>query len=101
MIEIALIENIPAQGPEALRRSRSAPRVGDKRSYTHEDMAGRLGKSRTPITESLSLNKMPEEVKNRCRLADIASKSLLLQMVRQGDPEKMVALIEDWVATAA
>ena len=37
---------------------------------------------------------MPEEVKNLCRLADITSKSLLLQIVRQGDPEKMVALIE-------
>jgi len=37
---------------------------------------------------------MPEEVKNLCRLADIHSKSLLLQVVRQGDPQKMVALIE-------
>ena len=37
---------------------------------------------------------MPDEVKNLCRLADIHSKSLLLQIVRQGDPEKMVALIE-------
>jgi ParB family chromosome partitioning protein len=33
-------------------------------------------------------------VKNLCRLADIHSKSLLLQIVRQGDPQKMVALIE-------
>ena len=57
-------------------------------------MARRLGKSRTAITESLSLNNMPEEVKNLCRLADIHSKSLLLQIVRQGDPQKMVALIE-------
>jgi hypothetical protein len=31
---------------------------------------------------------MPEEVKNLCRLADIHSKSLLLQIVRQGDPRK-------------
>ena len=37
---------------------------------------------------------MPEEVKNLCRLADIHSKSLLLQIVRQGDPQKMVALVE-------
>ena len=37
---------------------------------------------------------MPDEVKNLCRLADIHSKSLLLQIVRQGDPQKMVALIE-------
>jgi ParB family chromosome partitioning protein len=37
---------------------------------------------------------MPDEVKNLCRLADISSKSLLLQVVRQGDIEKMVALVE-------
>ena len=37
---------------------------------------------------------MPDEVKNLCRLADIHSKSLLLQIVRQDDPQKMVALVE-------
>jgi ParB family transcriptional regulator, chromosome partitioning protein len=57
-------------------------------------LARRLGKSRTAITESLSLQAMPDDVKNLCRLADIASKSLLLQVVRQSDPQKMVALVE-------
>ena len=37
---------------------------------------------------------MPDEVKNLCRLADISSKSLLLEIVRQGDPQKMIALVE-------
>ena len=37
---------------------------------------------------------MPDEVRNLCRLADISSKSLLLQVVRQDTPEKMTALIE-------
>jgi len=37
---------------------------------------------------------MPEEIKNLCRLADISSKSLLLQIVRQPTPQKMTALIE-------
>src|SRR5262245_66685649 len=37
---------------------------------------------------------MPEEVRQLCRLADIHSKSLLLQIVRQSEPRKMVALIE-------
>jgi ParB family chromosome partitioning protein len=37
---------------------------------------------------------MPDEVKNLCRLADISSKSLLLEVVRQGDHQKMVALVE-------
>ena len=67
--------------------------------HTHEDRARRLGKSRTSIAESLSLNGIPEEVKNLCRLADIHSKSLLLQIVGQGDPQKMVALVEKTPAT--
>ena len=37
---------------------------------------------------------MPDAVRSLCRLADISSKSLLLQVVRQETPEKMTALIE-------
>jgi ParB family chromosome partitioning protein len=37
---------------------------------------------------------MPDDIKQLCRLADISSKSLLLQVVRQQDPQKMSALIE-------
>src|SRR5688500_19865296 len=37
---------------------------------------------------------MPEEVRTLCRLADISSKSQLLQIVRQDTHEKMTALIE-------
>src|SRR6201993_2820196 len=37
---------------------------------------------------------MPEDVRNLCRLADISSKSLLLQVVRQDSVQKMTALIE-------
>ena len=37
---------------------------------------------------------MPPEVKKLCRLADIDSKSVLLQVVRQSEPAKMIELIE-------
>ena len=37
---------------------------------------------------------MSDQVRTLCRLADITSKSLLLQIVRQDTPEKMTALIE-------
>jgi ParB family chromosome partitioning protein len=64
-------------------------------------MARKLGKSRTAITESLALNNMPDEVRNLCRLADITSRSTLLQIVRQATPEKMLALVEKLVAQGA
>jgi ParB family chromosome partitioning protein len=95
IIEVALVENIQRKdlGPfeEAEAMSSLATRCG----YTHEDLARRLGKSRTTITESLALAEMPAEVRNLCRLADISSKSLLLQIVRQNSPDKMISLVEE------
>jgi len=94
IIEIALVENLQRKDLTAFEESEALHSLATRCGYTHEDMARRLGKSRTSITESLSLNNIPDEVKNLCRLADISSKSLLLEIVRQGDPQKMVALVE-------
>ncbi len=46
------------------------------------------------ITEALSLNRMPEEIQERCRQADIHSKSMLLQIVRQPSVEEMHRLLD-------
>jgi ParB family transcriptional regulator, chromosome partitioning protein len=94
IIEIALVENLQRKDLTAFEEAEALHGLATRCNYTHEDMARRLGKSRSSITESLTLNGMPEEVKNLCRLADIHSKSLLLQVVRQGDAQKMVALVE-------
>lgn len=94
IIEIALIENLQRKDLTAFEEAEALHSLANRSGYTHETLAQRLGKSRTAITESLSLNNMPEDVKNLCRLADISSKSLLLQIVRQSDPHKMAALVE-------
>src|SRR5436190_5262861 len=94
MLELALIENLQRKDLTPFEESEALHGLAERCGYTHEDLARRLGKSRTSVTESLALNAMPEEVRNLCRLADISSKSLLLQVVRQTTPEKMTRLIE-------
>ncbi len=94
MLEIALVENLQRKDLTPFEEAEALQALVQKYGHTHEDLARRLGKSRTSITESLSLAKMPEEVKNLCRLADISSKSLLLEIVRQTDIAKMIALVE-------
>ena len=94
MLELALIENLQRKDLTPFEEAEALHGLAESCGYTHEDLARRLGKSRTSITESLALNGMPEEVRNLCRLADISSKSLLLQVVRQDTPEKMTALVE-------
>jgi ParB family chromosome partitioning protein len=94
MLEIALIENLQRKDLTPFEESEALHGLAERCGYTHEDLARRLGKSRSSVTESLALMAMPEDVRNLCRLADISSKSLLLQVVRQDSPEKMTALIE-------
>jgi len=95
IIEVALIENIQRKDLGPFEEAEALASLSERGGLTHEDLAKRLGKSRTGITESLSLAEMPAEVRNLCRLADISSKSLLLQVVRQRTPQKMIALIEE------
>ncbi|MFB3853631.1 MAG: ParB/RepB/Spo0J family partition protein [Vicinamibacterales bacterium] len=94
MVEVALVENLQRKDLTPFEEAEALQALLQRGEYTHEDLARRLGKSRTAITESLSLNKMPEEVRHLCRLADISSKSLLLEIVRQSDTSKMIALVE-------
>jgi ParB family chromosome partitioning protein len=94
VMELALVENLQRKDLTAFEEAEALQQLAQRCRYTHEDMAQKLGKSRTAITEALSLNNMPEDVRNLCRLADITSRSTLLQIVRQSDPKKMMALVE-------
>src|ERR1044071_9389818 len=94
MLELALIENLQRKDLTPFEEAEALQGLAESCGYTHEDLARRLGKSRSSVTESLALTAMPEEVRTLCRLADISSKSLLLQIVRQDAPEKMTALIK-------
>jgi len=94
MLELALIENLQRKDLTAFEEAEGLQGLAERCGYTHEDLARRLGKSRTSVTESLALTGMPDEVRHLCRLADISSKSVLLQIVRQDTPEKMTALLE-------
>jgi ParB family transcriptional regulator, chromosome partitioning protein len=94
VMELALVENLQRKDLTAFEEADGMRVLAENYGYTHERLAEKLGKSRTSVTETLSLTAMPDDVRELCRLADIASKSLLLQVVRQSDPRKMVALVE-------
>jgi len=94
VMELALVENLQRKDLGSFEEADGLKMLADAYGYTHEMMAEKIGKSRSSITETLSLTAIPEDVRQLCRLADIQSKSLLLQIVRQGEPAKMVALLE-------
>jgi ParB family chromosome partitioning protein len=94
MLEISLVENLQRKDLSPFEEAAALKRLSEQFRYTHEEIARKLGKSRTVITEALSLAKLPEEITERCRRADIHSKSMLLQIARQTSTEDMHRLID-------
>jgi ParB family chromosome partitioning protein len=87
--EIALIENLQRKDLTPFEEAEGLLVLIDRFGYTHEEVARKIGKSRSSVTEALSIAALPNDVKEECRRADIQSKSLLLQIVRQPGGDSM------------
>lgn len=92
--EIALIENLQRKDLTALEEAEGLQSLIGRFGYTHEQIAKKISKARSSVTETLSLNTLPEDIKQMCRDAQVLSKSMLLQIVRQPSKEKMVELLK-------
>ena len=93
VMELALIENLQRKDLTPFEEAEALQQLTQRCRYTHEDMSRKLGKSRTSVTESLSLIGIPSDVRELCRQAGISSKSTLQQIDRQTDPQKIRALV--------
>jgi ParB family chromosome partitioning protein len=85
--EIALIENMQREDLSPIEEAEALAKLMERHEYKQDDLAKVIGKARTTVTELLSLNALPEEIKSECRTSDIASKSLLIELVRLGNPK--------------
>jgi ParB family chromosome partitioning protein len=88
-LEIALIENIQRKDLTAFEEAEGFLALQQKFGYTHERISHVIGKSRTTITETLSINEIPDRIRAMCREAGISNKSILVQIARAGDEDAM------------
>lgn len=93
--EIALIENLQRKDLTPWEEADGLLALCERFGYTHEDVAKRVGKSRSTVTEALSIAALPQEIREECRRADINTKSTLLQIVRQPDMASMRRLVKE------
>lgn len=92
--EIALIENMQRKDLTPWEEADGLRALCERFGYTHEEVAKKVGKSRSTVTEALSIAAIPAEIREICRDSEISSKSLLLQIVRQPDDESMRSMAE-------
>ena len=92
--EIALVEYMQRKDLTPWEEADGLASLCHRYGYTHEDVAKKVGKSRTTVTEALALASIPEGIREECRRADINIKSVLLQIVRQPDVGAMRLMID-------
>lgn len=92
-LEIGLIENIQRKDLTPFEEADGLHRLATQFEYTHEDVARKIGRARSSVTETLSLRTIPEALRKKCVEHGIMSKSLLLQIARQPTEKKMMEML--------
>jgi ParB family chromosome partitioning protein len=93
-LELALIENLQRKDLTPFEEADGLQRLAEQFEYTHEDIAKKIAKARSSVTETMSLRVIPEELRKQCVDHGIISKSLLLQIARQPNERKMAEAIQ-------
>ncbi len=92
-LELALIENLHRKDLTPFEEADGIQSLGDRFALTHDEIAKKIGKGRSSITESLSLRNIPDPIKAECIEKGVLSKSQLLQVSRQPSEAKMRDLV--------
>ena len=93
--EIALIENLQRKDLTVWEEVEGFASLCMRFGYTHEEVAKKVGKSRTSITESMAIASLPVDIKNECQKANVNTKTLLLQIARQPDEQSMLKMAQE------
>lgn len=93
--EIALIENLQRKDLTVWEEADGLAALAETYGYTHEEIARKISKSRTTVTESMAIAGIPEEIREKCRVANISAKSTLLEIARQFDDAAMLDFVEN------
>lgn len=93
--EIQLIENLHRKDLNPIEEALGYKRLMTEFNLSQGAVGERVGKSRTSINESLRLLELPEEILEGCRMSDTVSKSILLQIAKESNPEKQLALWDE------
>jgi len=92
-IEVSMIENLQRENLKPVEEAEALNRMIKEYNYTQEKLAEVVGKKKSTISEILSINKIPEDIRDEVRRAEL-SKRILVEIAKQDSREKMQELIK-------
>lgn len=93
-LEIAIIENVQREDLNAIDESESYSLLMKEFDLTQEEVAEKVGKSRSAIANSLRLNDLPKEIKDSIRKDEITA-GHARAILGAGDERKQIQMWKD------
>ena len=91
-MEISIVENLLRENLTAIEEAEAIERLKTQHDYQLGDLSTALGKSVSILSEILSLNRLPDDVKNDCRNDPKAARGILVEIAKKKSLAAMAAL---------
>ncbi len=91
-MEISLIENLQRENLRPLEEAEALAGMMKEFGYTLEQLGQVLNKAKSTLSETLSLNKLPDMIKEELWRTDHYPRRLLVEIAKQESPESMLSL---------
>jgi len=88
--EISLIENILRSDLTAVEEAEALDRLMKKHNYSQDDLAKKVSKTKSSISKTLSLTRLPKEVLDDCRKDPAIPKSALIEIAQKKQERSML-----------
>lgn len=92
-MELALIENIQRKNLDVFEEADGLKSLADIYGYSHQNIAEKIGKARSTITEIINISNIPYEIRNLCKEFNIKSRSTIIEISKQKNRDDMYRLI--------
>jgi len=92
-LEVALVENLQRRDLDCFEEADGLAGLRERFGLTQEQLAKKLARSRTQVTETLAIGSIPAPVRDLCMKKGVVGRTALLQVARAGSREKMEAAV--------
>jgi|ADurb_Ile_01_Slu_FD_contig_61_208087_length_927_multi_2_in_0_out_0_1 ParB family chromosome partitioning protein len=94
--EIALVENLQRKDLTPVEEAEALDRMMKKHYYKQEDLKGIVNKSQSMISEILSLNRLPQQIRDECRSDPSVPRGVLIAIARKKQERAMLRLYNEY-----
>lgn len=92
--EIALVENLLRVDLTPIEEAEGLQRLQDEAKYNNKELASVIGKAESTISEILSLNKLPEKIRDEIRNSKDYSRRQLVEVAKGKDEKEIKKLFK-------